>query len=372
MKTVLIVDDEPLFLESLIAGLAAFASEFSVVTAHNGAEAAEVLRTRHVDLVVTDLKMPVMDGFQLLAYMIRRHPLVPAIVMTAFGTPSIEEQLRSADAFGYLEKPIDFQALTDRIRAGLDLISRGHLHGITLFSFLQLLNVEQKTCSLRIVSGGREGYLYLIQGEIAHATFDDVEGEAAAHAIVCWQDADIEIVDLFKKVKRTIEIPLQNLLMDAAQITDEQRHDAPALEAHDAGETHSITPSQTGELPIMASNVTQSLDNLMQIDGALATALVDAKSGMMLGSSGGGNGINLEVAAAGNSEVIRSKLKVMQNLGLRDRIEDILISLGNQYHLIRPVGATPHLFYYLVLNRAQSNLAMARHKLSEVEATTEV
>jgi hypothetical protein len=118
------------------------------------------------------------------------------------------------------------------------------------------------------------------------------------------------------------------------------------------------------------SNVKQILDEAMTIDGAMGVALADYKSGMLLGSAGGG--VNLEVAAAGNSEVLRSKLKVMGNLGLKDRIEDVLITLGNQYHLIRPLSKASNLFVYLVLNKQQANLAMGRHKLAELEGKLEV
>ncbi len=90
----------------------------------------------------------------------------------------------------------------------------------------------------------------------------------------------------------------------------------------------------------------------------------------MLGSAGGG--LNLDVAAAGNSEVVKTKMKVMSNLGLKESIEDILITLGSQYHLIRPTVKTPTIFIYLVLNKAQSNLAMARFKLTSIEADMEI
>ena len=85
-------------------------------------------------------------------------------------------------------------------------------------------------------------------------------------------------------------------------------------------------------------------------------------------SAGGGN-IDLGLAAAGNTEVIRAKRKVMANLGVRDALEDVLISLGNQYHLLRPLESNPELFLYVVLDRSKANLALARHELKAFEKT---
>ncbi|MCA9591585.1 MAG: hypothetical protein KC657_40090 [Myxococcales bacterium] len=113
-------------------------------------------------------------------------------------------------------------------------------------------------------------------------------------------------------------------------------------------------------------NIKESLAKLNQIDGFVGAALVDSESGMLLGSEGGG-GLNLEVAAAGNTEVVRAKRKTMGNLSLKDNIEDILISLGKQYHLIRPLHARPTIFFYVAVDRAKANLAMARITLSDVE-----
>ncbi len=114
------------------------------------------------------------------------------------------------------------------------------------------------------------------------------------------------------------------------------------------------------------SNLNESLAALMQIDGAQVVSLVDSSSGMLLGSQG--QGVDIEAAAAGNTEVVRAKLKTMQSLGLKDEIEDILISLGKQYHIIRPIASKPGLFFYLVLDRARSNLALARRKVLDVES----
>jgi hypothetical protein len=110
----------------------------------------------------------------------------------------------------------------------------------------------------------------------------------------------------------------------------------------------------------------ESLPKLIEIDGCIGACIVDSDSGMTLGSIGG-NGVDLEAAAAGNTEVVRAKRKTMKALNLQDQIEDMLITLGKAYHLIRPLGSNDALFIYLVLDRNKGNLAMARHTLRQIE-----
>jgi len=129
-------------------------------------------------------------------------------------------------------------------------------------------------------------------------------------------------------------------------------------------ETPSPYPQQ--ERATMA-NVKQSLEETMKIEGAFAACLVDSKSGMCLGTIGGNAHFNIETAAAANTEVVRAKVKAMSVLGLKDRIEDILITLGEQYHVIRPLATREGLFLYLALHRANANLAMARFRLADIE-----
>lgn len=117
------------------------------------------------------------------------------------------------------------------------------------------------------------------------------------------------------------------------------------------------------------SNADVVLKEAVEIDGAVAALLVDYTSGMSLGEAGDSSALNLEVAAAGNTDVIRAKMRTMQSLGLDDQIEDIPITLGKAYHLIRLMPEHEGLFLYVVLNKDHANLAMARHKLSSLAKT---
>ena len=114
------------------------------------------------------------------------------------------------------------------------------------------------------------------------------------------------------------------------------------------------------------ANLNESLQDLMTLDGALCAAVVDYNSGMLLGNVG--SGVDLELAAAGNTEVVRAKMKTMKSLGLQDTIEDILITLGKQYHILRPAEKLNGIFVYYVLDSGRANLALARRKISDVES----
>ncbi|MFI8889109.1 hypothetical protein [Streptomyces paradoxus] len=124
----------------------------------------------------------------------------------------------------------------------------------------------------------------------------------------------------------------------------------------------------------MANTETALKEALSSIEGATGAALVDYTSGMALGTVGGSNSFDLNVAAAGNTDVVRAKLRTMELLGIQDEIEDILITLGTQYHLIRLLRSQGGngLFLYLVLDSGRANLAMARHQLRRIEAQLEV
>lgn len=186
-----------------------------------------------VDLVVTDLRMPEMDGLELLAYMSTNFPSIPAIVMSAFGTQEIKEQIMTMGTLGFLEKPIDFQELANAINDGLNHEKKGgSLKGISIASFLRLIEMEEKTCLLDIKGeqASMNGIFYFNKGVLYDAVCGNLRGEDAAMEVIGWENAEIKFKELpKKKISRRIETGLMSLIMEAMRRKDE-------LEIQDAEE----------------------------------------------------------------------------------------------------------------------------------------
>lgn len=221
MKKILIVDDEKSFLLSLKDGLSVHKDKFQIVTAENGREAIDVLRAMPIDLLVTDLKLPVMNGFELLAWTSRHQPQLPVIVMSAFGTPEIEARLAKMDTLQFLDKPLDIQMLEEGIFNGLNAGGKSFIRGITLATFLQLMKVEKKNCTLKVLNSKQSAYLYVSRGELIDAELGDKTGLEAALEIVGWSDAEIEMDGICRRQNDVIQLPMEHLLIEAFKRKDE-------------------------------------------------------------------------------------------------------------------------------------------------------
>jgi len=116
---------------------------------------------------------------------------------------------------------------------------------------------------------------------------------------------------------------------------------------------------------------TTDISGLNDISGFIGACLVDTETGLMMASEGGED-FDLETAGAANVEVVKAKMNAMEMLGLQENIDDILITLGSQFHLIRPLADTPSVFLYTALNKKSANLGMARVQVKKVEKTLEI
>ncbi|SEA75322.1 protein of unknown function [Desulfuromusa kysingii] len=224
MDKVLIVDDEKSFLLSLHDGLSKHKEKFEVLCADNGREAIDILRTTKVNLLLTDLKMPEMNGFEILAWVLRYQPKLSVIVMSAFGTPEIEERAEAMNALQFLNKPLDLETVESAIFEGLSTGTNSFIRGITLATFLQLMHVERKTCTLTVTSAGKCGHLYLFAGELVNAEIGDISGIEAALSIIGWDNAEIVMCSVCERRENVINFSMEHLLMEAFRAIDEANH----------------------------------------------------------------------------------------------------------------------------------------------------
>lgn len=118
-------------------------------------------------------------------------------------------------------------------------------------------------------------------------------------------------------------------------------------------------------------NMSLEISGLADIAGFVGGCVVDSDTGLMLASEGGGN-LDLEAAGAANTQVVKAKLQAIETLGLDDVIEDILITLGKQFHLIRPLEQNPTVFIYVALDKKAANLGLARIQVKKVEQTLSI
>ncbi|HEV8263780.1 MAG TPA: response regulator [Gemmatimonadales bacterium] len=350
--TLLLVEDDDFVRHALTRALTR-TGVFTVVPAEHGEQALQIFDERHVDAILTDLQMPVMDGLTLLGHLLERGSRVPVAVMTGQRiTAELAQRLHSFGIAATFAKPVDIATLADELQRAMTPATVGRITGITLFGFLQLIEVERKTGLIVVHAGDQEGRLYFDRGQLVHAHTRRLDGLPALHEIVAWPDPKLEIFYKRKSRERTIKEPLQHVLMEAARVLDER-----GVTLGDAAEDGADATQP---------DVQDALDEAMDIDGALGVALIDSTSGVVLGTAGGSAKLNVEVAGAGAADFVRAEARALAAAGVKDTIEDVMITLGKQYHLVRFLGPDVHALLYLVLDRERSNLGMARHTLAAI------
>jgi DNA-binding response OmpR family regulator len=224
VRNVLVVDDDQEMLLSLKEGLQKYSDTFSVLMAGDGLVALEKLKENTVSLVVTDLKMPRMDGFALLSQIMQHYPDIPVIIITGYSTPKMEKLARDGGAVGYIEKPFMIDDLARKIMTVLRKESNGGtLHGVSSGIFLQLVEMEQKTCTIRVFENetGKQGVLFFREGDLIDARSNSLQGEAAAYEIFSWDHVTLSIQNDCSRREKKIQSELQAILLEAMRLKDE-------------------------------------------------------------------------------------------------------------------------------------------------------
>lgn len=247
---ILIVDDDPSFLRLIQKDMEVFADSFSISTAESGAEALEILKTAYVSLVISDLRMPEMDGFELLAGILSMFPDIPVCMMTSYDKPKTEEVVFKSGAVGYLRKPFTamelFALVTKMLNKKAD---GGSLHNVTLETFLQLIEMEQQTSTLRIIDKKekKSGVLFFRDGELMNARSGMKQGKDAAYEILSWSNVSLTIEHDCVFKEKLIDGDLQAILLDAMRAKDEIAEEFEAEEAAEGGEILLDSPVHDGQ-----------------------------------------------------------------------------------------------------------------------------
>ncbi len=227
-KNALIVDDDRILRHLIKNKFQAHTSIFTTLLAEDGVAAVKTLKDNAISIVVTDLHMPNMDGFELLAHMSANYPDIPVIVLTAYSTPQSKKKVLATGAAGFIEKPFVVEHLADSIISSLAKESEGGtLQTVSIDMFLQLVEMEQKTCTIRVVNKEteKEGVLFFKGGNLLDARIRDMHGKEAAYEIFSWDKPSLSIQDTCVLNKKVIKEDLQAVLFDAMRLKDEAGRD---------------------------------------------------------------------------------------------------------------------------------------------------
>ena len=271
-------------------------------------------------------------------------------------------------------KPFNVPDLKLKIAELLSQQVKGRVENITLPSFLQLLELERKTCTLAIVSLGRTGRLLFRSGRLVGAETGELAGQEAALEIVTWEDADIEISDGCPAVKVEIEDGLHYLLMEGMRLKDEQEGGLPHRPSLASPARGEVRPARRRK-PAADTHaaVAEALQRGRSIKGSLGLLLVDTDTGAVAEAAGLPEGTTRGAEMAGAvAELLREQRRTRRQAGREEVLEEVLLTTSDLYYIARGLGAGEEHFLLLILDRHHGNLARAQLDLVSIERSLAV
>jgi CheY-like chemotaxis protein len=352
MTSVLIVDDDDAFRRTIGRDLSN--QGFDVALAASVQEGLATLAARPIDVLLTDLRMPDADGIDLLASARTVSTRTRAILMSGFASARDYQRAIEYGAVRVLCKPFTSSELMQAIRQAIDCETgfRGSIHGLSLIDLLQMFHYARRSVAI-VVDSWAPGHLFLDEGRIVHAVYRELTGEPALRAILAMPAGSLRTMVLPEGTPCSIEREFSALLLDSLRTIDE---------AAITGPDWSVTALEPVPRPLTP------IDHLRELDGCTAACLVDTESGIVLGGDASHASLDLQTAAAGYAELLRLERETLAALHLDDHLEDVLITLDGEYHLLRAIAVRPSLCIYVVIDRHAGNLGMARFALAAAEA----
>lgn len=376
MRNILVVDSDCGARQNLVSGLRRYKEEFHVLEAENGQTAAQMLGSSTVDLLITELDMPVMDGFELLAYVLRHQPRTEVIVTSNSDGGRIGQALTAEGAFHYLPKPVAIDGAVQLIHELLLHPARGPVTGLSLAGFLQLLNSERKTCSLSVKALGTAGRVDVQDGDVIHAVCGDQQGKPALYQLLNSAEPELETGEAVSPVVRTVDTQLPRLLLEASLWRDRQDRSSPATLRHPQEGLQepvvgTAAPAQERPTPTIDLStdpqVREELESALNLHGALGVAVVDVeKSQCVVSVSRDSDPRFAQDAVQGGAEA-RSRLQAMIRPRFSSHVKQFKVDQGRHLGLVRFIPDHPHLVLYYAGEPSRTNVIAVNERLEELQ-----
>lgn len=350
-------------------------------------EVLRILISGPLDLIITASGAAFLASAEFLAAFAAR--VIPVSMLMLAQRPDEELLLRLREGGVVPEPmplPVAYEALRERVRG---LLRQRRLGSTTtrepLVRLVRRIQGERGTYTLHVNAGTEYGSITFVDGVLVDAQNARRTGERAALDILGWRHTSAVLDRIVPHTPPTVTTGLSALLVEVERAAL-ARPPPEAIAAPPPAASEEILTRGATETPQIVqpskrdnrrngdsmANINKTLEETMKIDGAIGAAIADWDSGMCLGSAGGGARLNVEIAAAGNCQVVKAKMATMAELGIKGAIHDILITLEDQIHLIRPLRRGDSMFMYLAIDKAKGNLALARHRLTKLEAELSV
>jgi DNA-binding response OmpR family regulator len=365
MPKVLLVDDDIALLQSFKKSLPLFAPEVEVRTAESGADAMQILDAETIDVVISDLRMPGIDGIDLLGHVNRAHPEIAFLALSGGVSADVEQELRNMGVTQVVAKPVRAETLVERIREALEG-ARGYVQGFSLPTLTQLIEIERKSCTLEVRVDGKTGFLFFQEGALIDAQSNGLDGPDAAASILCWPAGEIQIHRKCTRTERRIREAPQEILLRCLVRMDEQRKERDTAQV----------PVVFEDLLEGAAGVAGEGGQMMRLDAVLgefreqvpefvATDLVNLESGLSIGGCSADAAFDASAASASFGEVVRANLRALELLGM-DSVcaEDILITTARVNILLRMLGRN---YYQCLAIGKKGSLGFARAVMKKYE-----
>lgn len=399
MANLLIVEDEDQLRENIAGFLRSYSDEFEVITAATGEQGLEEIRTRSVDLLLTDVRLPGIDGIEVVCQALKVRPQLKVVVMTAFSSSEMRDAADHAGALRFVEKPVDLHEL----RKTLLEVSRTAtgwaclLGGLDIFDLVQLLAVTRKRRSVRIANGRHEGMLVFDNGSLTHASSGELEGEEAFFEMVRWHGGSFEESPEPSPGQPlpNISVSVAHLMMEAARRRDEVMisekdfgppgplgvdgavvalsswqtpEDGSAEVAPPVNQLQGVCPRASGAnlegARKDATGMEAYLEQLKSIRGYLASVILDS-TGQVLALHSAGGPTAFEAASAAFGEVFRCAHEGSSEFGL-GAYRSMLISTSECVVMTEcsGEGSSVHIHWIVVLalsgNQALTKMSFKR------------